>query len=245
MATPCQLRVIESEQQSMKNKPLPSTDPSVAQIKRDWDQLRPIDRAERVAKIKRRGHSNRDIGRNLDVPESTLRSYLLALQAPAEDIELARQGKLSISQLVRRAKAEAHRRGAIHREALQKKQKQLAREGAELICDWLRKLNLQGSYGEQIIGEAHRIIAKESLEGTLPRVDPPVRPVQPAIIIERCKPKDPLDDSIQFVGWYGEWLARWVVFAFPDPDVRDLSLENAKRQQYGRATPLKRFSRRG
>src|SRR6185312_15728754 len=97
----------------MNIPPSSPTDISVDQLKRDWEQLHPLDRAKAISSLKKSGLSNRQIGRG----ESTLRHLLLALRAPAADLISARQQNLSTNELVRRAKADAVRRESERREA--------------------------------------------------------------------------------------------------------------------------------
>jgi hypothetical protein len=122
--------------------------------------------------------------------------------------------------------------------------------GSKLICEWLEERNLCGSYGEQIIEEARTKMMLAEMAGKLPNVDPPNNPAEPTVIIERCKPQEPLDskpqepldskpqepldDTPTFIAWYAKWLARWVVFAITDPDARDQALDLALQTQYPR-----------
>ena len=70
--------------------------------------------------------------------------------------------------------------------------------------------------------------------GVLPHVDPPSQFVPSDVIIERCRPKEPLTEDINPSGWYSKWLARWVLFVFPASDVRDQALDLALAHQQKR-----------
>ncbi len=72
---------------------------------------------------------------------------------------LAREGKLTTNELVRRAKAAKISQEAKESEALELKRTKESIEGCRAICDWLIREGRQGSYGEQIILEAQRLLA--------------------------------------------------------------------------------------
>jgi hypothetical protein len=200
-------------------------DQAIQQLKQDWDQLSDPDRALAIAKIKTSGLSNRKIASLLGHSESLVRRLLLILDAPVADRIAARKGKITTNELIRRTHTARQRKAAQQQKNAQQVRKQKAYVGARLIGGWLQKHRLTGSYGEQIVEEARRMMIAALFDGSLPHVDPPDHPVPPAVIIERCKPKEPLTDDIDPSGWYSLWLARWIVFAFPDPDVRDQALD--------------------
>lgn len=90
-------------------------DPSVEYLKNNWEHTHPLDRAQAIAAIRRRGKPIRELGRGIGRSDSTLRHLLDALDALAADIKPARDGAISINEFVRRAKKELerqeHRRG--------------------------------------------------------------------------------------------------------------------------------------
>lgn len=186
---------------------------SVDGLKCDWDQMHPLDRAKAIVSIRRSGISIRQIAKQVGRSEATLRHLLKTLLAPVQDLDLARQA-------------------ALREAGCQKDREQQALAGSRLICDWLWQHLFSGPSGAQIVEEARRLLIEAYYDGTLPTIDLPDHPVTPAIIIERCKPKEPLDDSGTDIGWYGKWFARWVVFAFSDPEVRDDALDKALQQQW-------------
>jgi hypothetical protein len=97
-----------------------------------------------------------------------LRHLFAALQAPPADRFLARQGKISTNELVRRSKAAGIRRSSMHREAREFERTQAARQGCRTICDWLAAEQISGPYGEQIVDEARRQLAIAEQAGKLP-----------------------------------------------------------------------------
>lgn len=77
---------------------------SISQLQADWFGLHYLDRAQRVAAIRRDGASIRQIAAGLHFSESNMRHLLLTLEAPVEYQELARYNPISTRELVRRAK---------------------------------------------------------------------------------------------------------------------------------------------
>jgi hypothetical protein len=53
-------------------------------------------------------------------------------------------------------------------------------------------------------------------------------------IIERTKPPALIDDSIDIVAWFAQWLCKWSFFAFPDEGIRGTALDLARQRQSGR-----------
>jgi transposase-like protein len=90
--------------------------PSIAQLQSDWFRFSDLDRASAVLTINQSGISIRKVAAQLHLSESLLRHLLQAFQAPAGDLVLAGQGKMSTNELVRRGKAAGHRRSPHHRE---------------------------------------------------------------------------------------------------------------------------------
>jgi len=216
----------------MNIPPSSPTDISVDQLKRDWEQLHPLDRAKAISSLKKSGLSNRQIARQIGRGESTLRHLLLALRAPAADLISARQQNLSTNELVRRAKADAVRRTALRKSNLETNRKEHALAGSQTICEWVGQHWRSGPSGEQIVKEARRRMIESSLDGNLPKVDLPDHPFAPAITIERCKPQETLEDSGTDIGWYGRWPARWIIFVFPDLYVADEALQKAEQEPW-------------
>src|ERR1035438_7742670 len=115
---------------------------SITQLQEDWHRLSDLERARAVqAIISQSGLSIRKIAAQLHLSESLLRHLLQALQAPACDRDLARQGKISTNELVRRAKA-GLRRSVKRRETSVLDRAQETREATDLICDWLLQTQL-------------------------------------------------------------------------------------------------------
>jgi integrase len=78
---------------------------AIADLQAKWHILHDLDRGRAVYAIQQDGTSIREIARTINCGESLLRRLLLAIQAPVEDRSLARQGKITTNELVRRAKA--------------------------------------------------------------------------------------------------------------------------------------------
>jgi hypothetical protein len=91
--------------------------PAIAALQSQWHTLHDLDRAKAVLAINKSGVSTREIALHLHLSESLLRHLLTALQAPPEDRSLARQGRMSTNEVVRRARTAGIRSTARHREA--------------------------------------------------------------------------------------------------------------------------------
>jgi lambda repressor-like predicted transcriptional regulator len=89
---------------------------SVEDLRARWNELHDLDRAESVKMINKSGISIRALAKELGSrSDTTLRSLFIAAKAPLPDRMLARQGKISTRQLVKRLKmaAEAHQENIL------------------------------------------------------------------------------------------------------------------------------------
>lgn len=214
---------------SERNHPSMTNTRSIAQLQSDWFGFSDLDRASAILAINQTGISIRKFANQLHLSESLLRHLLQALQASAGDLDLARQGKISTNELVRRAKSTSLRR-AEGRPAAALARAQEIPEAADLICGWLLQTQLYGPAREMIVKEVQRIFLTMKEAGLHPSaVAPPGTPVSQ--IIKRTKPPNLVDDSIDIIGWFVQWLTRWSFFAFHDEDVRDTALGLALERQ--------------
>ena len=212
---------------------MPTTSSAVADLQLQWHTLHDVDRAKAVFAIRRAGTSLRELAKALNCSESLLRHLLAALQAPAADRLLARQGKISLNELVRRSKAAGIRRSSMHREAREFERARAALQGCRTICDWLVAEQMPGSYGEQIVEAARLLFANAELTGKFPKDAAPAG-TPTAEIIQRCRPAAAEDDSAGFITRHGWWLARWAYYSMTDVNVRDRALELALEKQWAR-----------
>ena len=218
----------------MNIPPSSPTDISVDQLKRDWEQLHPLDRAKAISSLKKSGLSNRQIARQIGRGESTLRHLLLALRAPAADLISARQQNLSTNELVRRAKADAVRRESERHEAAKTQRIEAAQRAADQICSWLAEEHVYGPDGERILDYVRSEYASRTVDGSLPPQVPKEHKLPHQELIRRCSPTEPCPDDAASVDWYRQWLFRWTFYAFPDPNVRDRALDLALERQWKR-----------
>jgi len=201
--------------------------PSIVQLQSDWFVFSDLDRARAVLAIHKTGISIRSVAAHLLLSESLLRHLLQALQAPDSDQDLARQGKISTNELVRRAQAGL--RSTQPHETLTIDRDQEIRVAADLICDWLLQSQLCGPAREAIVREVrHTFITMKEAGLLLPVAAPTNMPVSQ--IIRRTKSARP-DGRIDIVAWFAQWLCVWSFFAFPDEDIRDTSLHLALEKQ--------------
>ena len=203
---------------------------AVADLQQKWSTLQDVDRARAVHAIHQAGTSLRQLAKELNCSPTHVRNLNQAAQAPQLHHDLARQGKISTRELVRRSKAVATLRARKDRETVERECVNAAQDGGRLICDWLEKEGMQGCYGEQIVDEARRLVAKAEHDGELPpHKVPQGTPV--AEIIQRSRPLVSINDDISSVGWYAAWLARWAYFAMPDSSIRHKALNIALERQ--------------
>jgi hypothetical protein len=203
--------------------------PSIVQLQSDWFSFSDLDRARAVLAINKTGISTRKVAAHLHLSEPLLRHLLHALQAPASDQDLARQGKISTSELVRRAKAGL--RSTQPHETLTIDRDREIRVAADLLCDWLLQTQLCGSAREAIVKEVRHKFTTMKEAGLLPPVAAHPNTLV-SRIIERTKPAQ-IDGTVDIVAWFAQWLCSWTLFAFPDEDIRDNGLSLAQEKQRG------------
>jgi lambda repressor-like predicted transcriptional regulator len=199
---------------------------AVADLQSQWHTLHDLDRARAVYAIHQAGTSLRELAKALNCSDPLLRHLLAALQAPPADRALARQGKISTNELVRRSKAAGICRSSMHREAREFERTQAARQGCRTICNWLATERISKPYGEQIVDEARRQLAMAGMTGKFPKDATPTD-MPTAEIIKRCRPAELKTDAISFIAWLARWLALWTYYAFTDTSVRDTALDLA------------------
>jgi transposase-like protein len=205
---------------------MPTTSSAVADLQSQWHTLHDLDRARAVHAIHQDGASLRELANALNCSDSLLRHLLTALQAPPADRSLARQGKISTNELVRRSEAAGIRRSSMHREAREFERTQASRQACRTICNWLGAEQMSGPYGEQIVDEARRLFAKAEQDGKFPPGAAPAD-MPTAEIIQCCRPAELKTDAISFIARHAWWLARWTYYAFTDTSVRDTALDLA------------------
>lgn len=199
---------------------------TIPQLQSDWINLHDLDRADAVRSIHGSGISIRQIAAQLHKSESTLRHLLIALDAPAQDRALARRGEISTNELVRRSQAAGLRRAARHREEVELERVRQVRKAVDQICTWLSGIPLNKPNCEMIVDEVRRKF--HTLAPAPPiRVDLTVEQ-----IIERTRPPELKDHSVDILNRFVLWLLRWTYFAFPDPLVRDNALDLALQKQW-------------
>jgi lambda repressor-like predicted transcriptional regulator len=223
---------------NLRNRSLTMKDTAVAisNLKSQWPTLHDLDRAQAIDMIHKAGASVRSLARELGCSESLLRYLLEARRAPAADQLLARQGAISIRELVHRGRAAGASRKEKLADDLNRMRTRDAVKGSKTICDWLRSEGIPGSYGEQVVGEARSGLEAARQEKNLPYNRAlPTTPL--AQIILRCRPAEPEPEGADRIAWLGRWLARWAFYSMPDHWVRyqaiELALEKQRSSIYG------------
>jgi len=208
-----------------------SEDPA-AQLRTRWADLSDLDRALEIGVIHRSGLSIRKIANGLQPSESLLRHLLWCLEASAEDQDLARQGKISTNELVRRGQAAKGRPEEPPPEVVDTQRAVSDREGADLICNWILQ------------EDTFRLNRKLIIEGVMDKLGrfqwagwrPPVlkrRGLTYSQIIELSRPIDKTMRDLPIEAFYEKWLLIWVSAAIPDFEVRDAALKQALKRSSG------------
>lgn len=214
----------------MKMTPIPTT---VEDLRDQWDKLHDLDRAESVKRIKEGGTRIRALAKELGCSESNLRNLLKAAKAPAPDLELARAGKISTRELVKRAKQAAE---AEAQEIKASRNEWCAREAKKWstsICLWLQEQNLAWTHQETILDQTRRELDEVESRGGLSRLTVP-EGMKLDEIKERTRPKahrwDPNDScwkSSLALYFFVEWLGLWTLAAIGNRTVQDAALAEA------------------
>jgi hypothetical protein len=201
-----------------------SLDSTIEQLKCDWNQLSDPQRARNIAWIKKRfGLSTRGVAKRLGRNESSVRRALKVLLAPAQDLVLAREGKITTNELLRRAKAAAQLRDQQQRKAAQQDRERQGAEGADLIYRWFIETGFNAASCWSILEDVRLKFTLKEQDGSLPMHPKPVE-VPVAEIIRKTEPP-PRSGEIALEGWYAGWLFSWTYWAFPDREVRWTALD--------------------
>jgi hypothetical protein len=200
---------------------------TLEQLRSEWINLHDLDRAKAVRVIHEAGPSIRQIAGQLHKPESSLRRLLVALDAPIEDRFLARKGRLTTTELVRRSRAAGRARAAKNNEELKLERERQTLHAADLICNWLAEKHMNGPNREKMVENV-----RLKLRGILPAELLPTIQAGPDTpidqIIEQTKPPELKEEyGIDIAGWLAEWLYNWTFYAFRDEVVRDNALDLA------------------
>ncbi len=206
---------------------------AISGLQSKWDTLDDLDRARAVREIHETGISLRALAKALKRSPSLLRHLLEALQAPPEDQSLARQGKLTTNELVRRAREAGSVRETSKREALERKRIQASQNGCKAISDWLVAEGISGPTGAQIVNEARTTLAIAEHNKKLPR-DAALPGMSDSEIIQRCRPAEPNTDATRYMAWYARWLSLWAAYSMTDSWVRYKAIELALERQFRR-----------
>jgi hypothetical protein len=125
------------------------------------------------------------------------------------------------------------RRAEQRREVAEAHRATSAGQGADLICKWILKEEIDGGCGEQIAAPVRKDFADRERNGSLPEL-PGHRTIFLDERIERSKPKRLVDEKVTANQSTAKWHCRWTLYAFKNPDVRDGSVELALGPQWKR-----------
>ena len=197
---------------------------AITELQKNWHRLHDVDRAQAIKAAVQSGISGRSIAKSLDCSESLIRRLLKTLQAPPADIELARRGEISTSELARRAKANRARSETRQREAEERKRASEAAKLSRDILKWMGADAARQLNAEQIVNWARQDLMLAEQTGGLPTTKAPAG-MKLDEIIRLCRPEpasDELDDSFS-----ARWLALWVFHATANWAVRWSAIDQA------------------
>ena len=115
----------------------PAFSAPIAELQKKWPTLNDLDRARAVHAIHQAGTSYRKLARALNCSESLLRHLDIAAQAPVLDQALARKGKITTRELVRRSKTAKTALESMELAAAEVKRAKSIQPVGDAICEWL------------------------------------------------------------------------------------------------------------
>jgi hypothetical protein len=215
---------------------------TLAELQKNWNQLRDVDRADKVHAIHKSGVSFQDLAKVLPSSASQLRNLdkVGRLNLDAVDRFLANRGKISTREFVRRYDAFNKKSKLEEKELLKKKRSLEAEKGVQLIEEWLNEEGVWPSPGAAIVHEAHRILAEAENDERLPSWPAPAENESVADVIERMRPLKSSNPDVGSHGWYADWLVRWSLILLPDGNVRHIALWAAEERLH-QSTPVRFF----
>jgi hypothetical protein len=181
---------------------------AIVSLQARWNSLADLDRAEEVSTVHESGVSLRGLAKKLTCSEGLLRHLLQARQASPEDLTLARAGRITTSELVRRSVVARTAMPIIPRQPTQAETAKAAVNGFATVGTWLAEQNLQNSYGIRVVKDARELLVNAEKARTLPTQKAP-NGLTLKEIIERCRPPKPDTQGGEVFTWYARWLAIW------------------------------------
>jgi lambda repressor-like predicted transcriptional regulator len=212
---------------------IPASIPTTLEdLRARWVSLHDLDRAKAIKGMRDAGNSVRFLAKELGVSEALLRNLLDAAKAPLPDRMLARRGKISTRELVKRQKLWEKAETEKTRASEEQRRTKEAKAWSTRIRRWLQELNLPWEHQWEILDLTRRELDEAEYKGILPR--PVVQRLPLEEIIEQTRPHDsrwspknsrwqPADEIYFFV----EWLGLWTLAAIQDRIIQDAALGDA------------------
>ena len=203
---------------------------AVADLQSRWHTLCDLDRARAVLSIYQTGMSLRELAPKLNCSPSLLSHLLRALEAAAEDRELARSGEISTRELVRRVRSSGTRAtSSMQGEAIAFDHECAAVQASQAIARWFDEENVASTDRDNIVEQACLLLVTAdmpeigSVESYLP--DIPLGEV-----IRLFRPARLSIDGDSATALLSEWLALWTLHGILDDWVRARALELARKE---------------
>jgi hypothetical protein len=207
--------------------PLPSSiAQAISQLKASWHVFPDFKRAQDVLAVIRAGVSRRELAKDLNVSEGTIRNHLLILEADETDLACLRQGTISRNELLRRVKGTSTFGPATSREDTES-ELGLTVDPAEVcreILNWLAADQHRAFTASSILGLAVAQLKRMMATGNLSRRRDLAGASGEEIILS-CRPDPNLHVHPGF--WLADWTVNWVFHLIPDPQLCRDALEMA------------------
>ena len=178
------------------------------------------------ASIHKAGTSLRALAKGLNCSPTLISDLNVAAQAPLPDLILARQGKISTRELVRRAKAAVARNASQAQHALDRARNERAEEVAKAIRDLIARLQWTGGFGESVVTEARFFLVNAEAQQQIPPQPPELCDLPLSQLIARVQPRYK-DADVDDTEPCAEWLVKIVLAALPDSLSRHRALNIA------------------
>jgi len=202
--------------------------------KRKRTTRNPMSRRDRLFRVQvgiAAGKSNRQIAKQLDVDEGTIRRDRLTLLLSKEEVQAVRAGA-AVEPLLRKQQRQKAATAREKHEAAERESQFLTNRLVKLITNWLNQFNLIAPDKLHVM-EVDQWSWNHGTRSASYIPDSKIRAT-----IEATKPKaDNLEETFALIEYLKEWLFRWIVLIEPDRDVRDRALTKI-RQELERQSPV-------
>jgi len=191
---------------------------AIVDLQSRWHTLKDPDRGLAIASILRSGVSGRSLAAKLNCSEATVRRLYRCSKASAEDLELARQGMISTSELIRRIEKAEINQQRLDKQDAERSSLQRIATAKDAILNWLAADPASKANAEQIVSEARRRMMWAEETGGMPQSKVPVTWTRDQIIAS-SRPAHRDADELD-VSWFARWICEWLFHSVPNRNER-------------------------